>query len=301
MLTLVTGAGGFVGSYLSRELARQGTPVLALSHRDLDVARSAEVEKVIQENRPVQVFHLAAQSSASRSWTEPDLTYQVNVVGTHNLLEAIRRHSPATRILVTASSDVYGAAGQLAEPIEERALTRPLSPYAASKLGQEAVVAMFHEAFGLHTIITRAFMHIGPGQPASFATADWARQIALAEKGLSEPILAVGDVEVVREFMDVRDVVGAYTKLMGSAAPGSLYNVACGMAYPLKYALDILLDLAAVEIEVRVDPSRMRAADPSVLVGSPRKLQDLTGWMPEYSLQQTLADVLHHWRSSVPV
>lgn len=301
MLTLITGAGGFVGSYLSRELTRQGIPVLALSHRDLDVSRSADVEKSIQENRPARIFHLAAQSSASRSWTEPNLTYEVNIVGTHNVLEAVRRHSPRTRILVTATSDVYGASGQLVEPIEEGESTRPLSPYAASKLGQEAVVAMFHEAFGLQTILTRAFMHIGPGQPASFATADWARQIALAEKGLAEPVLWVGDVEVVREFIDVRDVVRAYAKLMSSAPPGSLYNVASGVAYPLKYALDILLDLAAVEIEVRLDRNRMRAADPRVLVGSPRKLQELTGWTPEYSLQQTLADVLHHWRSAVPV
>lgn len=299
MLTLVTGAGGFAGSHLCRELTRQGTRVVGLDRHDLDVTRSADVERIIQQNRPTEIFHLAAQSSASRSWTEPDLTYEVNVIGTHNLLEAVRRHSPTTRVLVTATSDVYGAAGSATPPIDEEERPRPVSPYAASKMGQEAVASMFHEAFALHTIVTRAFMHIGPGQPASFATADWARQIALAEKGLAEPVLRVGDIEVVREFMDVRDVVRAYVDLMRNAGPGSLYNVASGTAYPLKHVLDLLLKLAEVGMEVQADPTRMRAADPRLLVGDPRKLRDLTGWTPRYSLERSISDVLNHWRDAV--
>lgn len=299
MLTLVTGAGGFVGSYLVQELKRQGNRVVALSHRDLDVTHTAEVEKIIQEHRPIEIFHLAAQSSASRSWTEPALTYEVNVVGTHNLLEAVRRHASSARVLVTSTSDVYGATGAFESGIEEEELPRPMSPYAASKLGQEAVALMFHEAFSIHTIITRSFMHIGPGQPASFATADWARQIALAEQGLAEPLLHVGDIEVVREFTDVRDIVRAYIQLMRNARAACIYNVASGRGYPLKEALGMLRELSQVEMEVRTDPARIRAADPRSLVGDASRLKELTDWTPKYPLQQSIEDILDFWRREV--
>lgn len=299
MLAMITGAGGFVGSHLTLALRQLGRHVVPLDHQALDVTRRGEVERVFQENRPDEVYHLAAQSSASRSWTEPSLTYQVNVVGTHNVLEAVRRHSPSARVLISASSDVYGAAGQREAPSKESQIPRPLSPYAVSKLGQEAVALMFHEAFGIHTLITRAFMHIGPGQPSSFATADWARQVALAEAGLSDPIVRVGDIEVVREFIDVRDIVGAYINLLEAAEPGSLCNVASGKAYPLKDVLAVLLGLSRVELEVEVDSTRIRAADPRTLVGDPTRLRRLTDWTPRYSLEETLADILDYWRGVI--
>lgn len=299
MLTLVTGAGGFVGSYLCEELRRQKSRVIALSHRDLDVTQTADVEKAIQEHRPVEIFHLAAQSSASRSWTESSLTYDVNVGGTHNLLDAVRRHSPHARILITSTSDVYGAADGPPSGIVEEERPRPLSPYAASKLGQESVATMFQEAFRLQVVITRSFMHVGPRRPASFATADWARQIALAEQGFAAPILRVGDTEVVREFNDVRDIVRAYIKLMRADNAASFYNVASGNGYPLKRVVDMLQNLATIELDVRADPTRIRSADPRVLVGNPRKLRELTGWVPTYSLEESVTDILEYWRREV--
>lgn len=290
-----------MGSYLCEELERQGTRVVALTRADLDVTQKADVEKALQVHRPLEIFHLAAQSSASRSWTEPGLTYDINVTGTHNLLEAVRHHSPRARVLITSTSDVYGASKGPMSGISEEELPRPLSPYAASKLGQESVAAMFREAFGVKILVTRSFMHIGPRQPASFATADWARQIALAEQGFGEPVLRVGDTRVVREFNDVRDVALAYIELMRARTDDHLYNVGSGVGYPLKDALDMLRKLATVQMEVVEDPTRIRAADPLRLVGDSRKLRELIGWTPRYSLEESIAQILDYWRKEVSI
>ncbi|MGH2820397.1 MAG: GDP-mannose 4,6-dehydratase, partial [Actinomycetota bacterium] len=213
---LVTGAAGFVGSHLMASLQQDGTEVAgtALETRRglpvLDVRDRAAVDDVVQVTRPERVFHLAAQSSAARSWKDPALTYDVNVTGTHNLLDALRRYSPRCRVLLACTSDEYGIVAPERCPIEESAPLGPVSPYATSKVAQEWVGRMFFEAFGLEVVITRAFMHIGPGQPPSFATADWARQIARAEAGGKGAQVSVGDLGLARELGDVRDVVRAY-------------------------------------------------------------------------------------------
>jgi GDP-4-dehydro-6-deoxy-D-mannose reductase len=172
--------------------------------------------------------------------------------------------------------------------IKETDPIRPLSPYAASKLGQEAVARMFHEAFSIQTVVTRAFMHIGPGQPSSFATADWV-----------EPVLRVGDIDLVREFMDVRDVVAAYADLVSEAAPGSVVNIASGSGHSLREALEILLGSAQVAMEVQVDPTRIRAADPLALIGDPTKIREIIDWQPRYSVEQSLSEILDYWRRQV--
>jgi GDP-4-dehydro-6-deoxy-D-mannose reductase len=158
---------------------------------------------------------------------------------------------------------------------------------------------MFHESFGLHVVVTRGFMHTGPGQPPSFATADWARQIALAEAGKGERSVAVGNLEIRREFGDVRDVVRAYRSVLEHGAPGEAYNVSTGEPHALSEVLDILISLATVEVDVVVDPQKLRPVDFPVLYGDAGKLERLTGWKPEFRLEDTLRDVLDHWRAVV--
>lgn len=305
MRVLVTGASGFVGSYLVRALRSDGEDVVGTStdagddFLTVDVRDAASVEQVIADNPPDRVFHLAAQSSAALSWKEPALTYEVNVTGTHYLLEALRRHAPQGRVLLPCTSDQYGRVEPELCPVTEETPQRPVSPYAASKMAQEAVGRMYFEGYGLPVVITRAFMHIGPGQPPSFATGDWARQIALAEMGLADRSVKVGNLDLQREFGDVRDVLDAYRLVLEEGRPGEAYNVATGDARPLRDALEILLRLADVAIDVHVDTAKFRPADPPLLQGSAEKLHRATGWKPQHRLEDTLQEVLSFWRREV--
>lgn len=324
MRVLVTGAGGFVGARLASLLEQRGHDVVGTFHRAdttaggatprgapsgvgdstrvrlaADVTIPHVVDALVADVRPDRVWHLAAQSSAARSWSEPALTYEVNVTGTHHLLNALQQHAPDCRVLLAATSDEYGLADPDDCPLVETAPLRPVSPYAASKVAAEWVARTFVEAFGTHVVITRAFMHIGPGQPPSFATAGWARRIALAEAGAGQPVVHVGNLELEREFGDVRDVVQAYADVIEHGAPGEIYNVATGEARRLRDALDILIGLARTHIEVRVDPGKIRPADPPVLAGNAAKLERATGWKPENRLEDTLSDVMDYWRAEV--
>ncbi len=305
MRVLITGGAGFVGRHARAALLTRGDDVVATTLGDeegfvhLDIRDTAAVEKLVAEQRPERVWHLAAQSSAGLSWTEPGLTYEVNVTATHHLLDALARHVPGCRVLVAATSDEYGYVTPDECPIDETAPLRPVSPYAASKVAEEWVARMFWQSFGLPVLLTRAFMHIGPGQPSSFATADWARQIARAEAGLGQARVLTGDLSLKREFGDVRDVVDAYCAVLERGEPGDVYNVATGDARPLGEVLRILCDNATTGIEVLVDEARLRPADPPLLAGSAAKLERLTGWKPRRRLEDTLAEVLAYWRDSV--
>ena len=270
-------------------------------YRYMDVRYPERVDQVVADVRPDLVFHLAGQSSVSYSWMEPAVTYEVNALGTHYLLESINRHVPHARVHIAASSDEYGKVAHAECPIDETAPLRPVSPYAVSRVAAEWIGRMFHESFGLHVVVTRGFMHTGPGQPPSFATADWARQIALAESGKAEPVVMVGNLEIEREFGDVRDVVEAYSLVLEHGYPGEAYNVATGEPHRLQEVLDVLVSLAKIEIATEIDPVKLRPVDFPVLYGDAGKLERVTGWKPRYRLEDTLADVLDYWRAAVSV
>jgi GDP-4-dehydro-6-deoxy-D-mannose reductase len=223
----------------------------------------------------------------------------VNALGTHHLLEAINRHVPEARVHIAASSDEYGKVDPGQCPIDESAPLRPVSPYAVSRVTGEWIGRMFHESFGLHVVVTRGFMHTGPGQPPSFATADWARQIARAEAGKDEPVVRVGNLAIKREFGDVRDVVRAYRSVLEQGEAGEAYNVATGDPHELREVLELLIELSTIDIRVEVDESKLRPIDFPVLYGDSGKLERLTGWKPAYRLEDTLSDVLDYWRQQI--
>jgi GDP-4-dehydro-6-deoxy-D-mannose reductase len=305
MRVLVTGASGFVGGYLIESLRAKGHDVIGTSvdeqdgYIPVDMRDASGVEAAVVEAVPDRVFHLAAQSRAALSWKEPALTYEVNVSGTHYLLHALHEHSPNARVHLPCTSDQYGVVAPEDCPINEATPEKPVSPYAVSKSAQEGVGRTFHFAFGMFVVATRAFMHIGPGQPPTFATADWARQIALAEAGLGPAKLSVGNLDVAREFGDVRDVVSAYLGILESGTPGETYNVSTGDARTLRDALTILLDAATVAMQVEVDPTKIRPADPPLLQGNSDKLRAATGWEPEHKPEDTLVEVLDWWRREI--
>jgi GDP-4-dehydro-6-deoxy-D-mannose reductase len=310
----ITGATGFVGSYLCQKLGSldhviYGTcfperpedfgRTLADQITYLDIRDADGLSGLIEEFRPDWVFHLAAVSSVRRSWEERKETFEVNLTGTNNLFEAIRRHSPRSRILYVSSSDVYGVLTPVDRALSEVDSTEPVNPYAFTKIAGELLARFYGQVEGLDIVCARPFPHTGPGQSSDFVCPDWALQIAQIERGSREPILMVGNTDVMRDFLDVRDVVRAYVCLMEKGLKGEVYNICSGRAIALKEVLDKLTSFTSKMIEVRVDPHKMRKTDIPLLVGDNQKIRNATSWEPEIPIERTLLDLLNHSRSQL--
>ncbi len=305
---LVTGAGGFVGRHLVAALAARGARVhgaglgprpvgLALEGwRDADLAELALARDAVAEARADAVVHLAAQSSAARSFEAPGETFRANVSGTWSLLEAVRVESPAARVLVVSSSEVYGpiAPGTRAS---EATPFAPTSPYALSKAAAEEVAHAYGAAHGLDVVRARAFGHTGPGQDTRFVVPSFAKQLADIEAGRAEPVLRVGNLDVTRDLSDVRDIVEGYIVLLERGARGGVYNLCRGEGANLRDLVAELVRMARVQVSVEVDPTRLRPADMPWLVGDPSAIARDTGWAVRLPLAATLGDVLEEWRA----
>lgn len=295
MRVLVTGGAGFVGQHLVARLARAGWEVVA-TDRELDVADGAALAEALRRLAPAAVVHLAAQSSVALSWREPALTYRVNYLGALSLLEGARRHAPGARLLIVGSADVYGSSAPGAPPFREDSPLRPASPYAVSKAAADLLAACYQRR-GLDVVRVRAFNHTGPGQRADFALASFARQLVEMELGRREPVLRVGNLDSVRDYLDVEDVVEAYLRLLDRAAPAGPYNVASGRGEPLRGHLEALLARTRVRPRIEVDPARLRPRDGSV--GDPTRLRRATGWSPRVEPSQTLERLLASLRAEL--
>jgi GDP-4-dehydro-6-deoxy-D-mannose reductase len=310
---LITGISGFVGGHLATYLlhtsdveifgvVRQPETVLpglrsmvTSFYGDLlDVDFVSEVSAEVQ---PQQVYHLAGQASVSEAWANPWNTLCLNVQPQFNLLQALLKHQLAPKILSVTSSKVYGDVPSMEMPILETHLLMPDNPYGVSKAAQDLAAQQYFLSHNLPIIRARAFNHIGPRQSADFVTAAFARQVARAEAGLSEPVTKVGNLAAARDFTDVRDVVRAYALLMKKGSPGEAYNIGSGQAVPVQSLLDTLLDLATLEIDVQPDPARMRPVDHPISYGDISKIRQAIGWEPHISLEQSLADILDYWRA----
>lgn len=306
---LVTGVSGFVGPHLARALVASGAGVSGLgvepeppagvpleSWHMADLRDPAAVARAVGLARPSAVVHLAGQSSAARSFGDPAATFEANVTGTRNLLEAVRGGAPTARVLVVGSSEIYGPQPDGSRAGEETPFA-PVSPYAASKAEADRLAeASAQGEQGLDVIRVRAFSHTGPGQSAVFVVPGFAQQIAAIEAGRAEAVLRVGNLEVTRDISDVRDVVRGYLALLEHGARGAAYNVCRGDGVKLTEVVRQMVGLARVAIQVEVDPARLRPADIPWLVGDPSKIARETGWRAEVPLERTLADVLEEWR-----
>jgi GDP-4-dehydro-6-deoxy-D-mannose reductase len=262
----------------------------------LDAEQTAEM---VEQVTPGFVFHLAAQSNVQKAFKDPEGTFTSNVVGQLNLLNALRTASPQARILVACSSEQYGLVRPEDTPIDEDVPFRPNNPYAVSKIAQDALALQHFLSWGQQTIRIRAFNHIGPGQSENFVASAFARQVALIEAGLQEPVLSVGNLEAERDFTDVRDMVRAYLLAITRGEPGEVYNIGSGKGHTIQSLLDAFLSSSNVPVEVREDPTRMRPSDIPVLVCDASRFRERTGWVPEISFEQTLQDILDYWREIV--
>lgn len=314
MKILITGATGFVGHHLVKHLqnvAPEGeiwglvweedpSQLPAAVHRLTgDLTLPASLARSLEQVRPDVVLHLAGATSVASSWQQPDRSFQVNAIGTLNLLEALRSLQLDPTVVVATSAEIYGAVPREHQPIREDSPLNPISPYATSKAAQDLIAAQYHRGFQLRTIRLRLFPHTGPGRPPQFAASAFARQIARIERGLDPPVMAVGNLDPVRDFTDVRDVARAYWKAAVHGQAGAAYNVGSGRGVSIREVLDHLISCSDAEIETQVDPERLRPADIGCLVADTSRFVAATGWQPEIRLEQTLTDLLEWWRSKV--
>jgi GDP-4-dehydro-6-deoxy-D-mannose reductase len=312
---LITGANGFVGTHLIREaLSRYGDRVniRALSlgksdsnvcdgrvdYQNLDITDARALEQAVQEFCPTHSIHLAAISHVPTAANDPQKVWQVNTIGTLNLLEAMRKFVPNATLLNISSSEVYGATFQSGKPVAESALLQPRNAYASSKAAAEIMVMQYKKDIK-KIICARPFNHIGPGQSVDFVVSAFASQIAAIEKGARPPVLHVGNLEAVRDFCDVRDVACAYLELLDRAEvieSGSAINICSGNPRSIRSVLDNLIELSSIKFEVMRDEGRMRPSDTPYAIGCGKKMTDMLGWSPKYPWNETLRDVLDFWR-----
>jgi len=315
MKILISGITGFAGSHLA-DFLLESVPeaeiiglyrwrsrrenILQLEGRvtlaECDIRDATATREVIEEQRPDFIFHLAAQSFVPTSWKAPQESLSTNILGQLNIFEAVRKADLDCRIQVAGSSEEYGMVRPEEIPINEDQPLRPLSPYAVSKVAQDALAYQYFMSFGLKTIRTRGFNHTGPRRPSVFVCSDFARQVVEIEKGLRPPVIRVGNLEARRDFTDVRDTVQGYWLALSKGEPGQVYNVATGTSWAISEVLDKLVELAGVEIRIEEDPARLRPSDVPRLEGDATRLRKATGWRPTIPFEKTLADLLDYWR-----
>jgi GDP-4-dehydro-6-deoxy-D-mannose reductase len=290
---LVTGARGFVGTWLTAHLVESGDEVVAIDH-EVEITDGDAVRAAVSAAAPDVVYHLAALASVGRSWTDPNEVLRVNATGTLYVLEAARACPHPPRVLMTSSAEVYGAVPQQLLPVTEDAPLAPVTPYAASKVAAEYLGVQAHLAYGLPVIRMRPFNHVGPGQSSAFVVSALAQRIVEARRTGADSIV-VGNLAARRDLTDVRDVVRAYRLLAERGVAGEVYNVCSGRDIAIADVALQLLSLAGVDLEFEVDPDLNRPVDVPVVRGDFTKLHEATGWEPRLSLDQTLLDVLEQW------
>lgn len=309
-LALVTGAAGFAGRHLIRELEREhGWSVIGLSrHAEqlsdrtrsiaCDLLDKALVRRVLERHRPDAIYHLAAQSYVPKAVADPGPTLTNNIIGHVNLLEGCLAAGLRPRILVVSSSEIYGPpeAGDL--PVREDHALKPVNPYAVSKATQDLLGYQYFVSAELDIVRARPFNHCGPGQSDRFVVSGFARQIAEAERGRVEPTILVGNLDVQRDFLDVRDVVRAYRMLVNDGVGGVAYNIASGVPRRIGSLLEQLVALARIDLDVRADRARARASDLPLVYGDAGRLRETTGWEPEIAIEASLEDTLNYWRNA---
>jgi GDP-4-dehydro-6-deoxy-D-mannose reductase len=260
-----------------------------------DILDRRFLENVWTDWQPDLVYHLAAQAYNGASWDAEQTTFALNVTGSHNVFETCRRITPACRVIPACSSAEYGIVPDEMIPIKEDITPlRPITPYGVSKATMEMMARQFHLNFGLDVVLPRLFIHVGPDHPPATALQAFAMQLAKIKLGKQEPIMRVGNLSTSRDFVDVRDGARALVLLGADGVSGEVYNICTGDEWSIQQALDMLIEISGMEVDVQTDPALFRPSDEKVLLGDNSKLKAL-GWKPEIPFRTTLADVFSNW------
>lgn len=326
MNILITGISGFAGSFLAEYILKAQSSIRRLADKaprlygtvfsahesvnlqDIqdqlhlfsgDLSDRGFVKKVLDESCPDLIFHLAAMAFVGESLKNPQKVISNNIQIQLNLLEEIRARDIKPKILIVGSADEYGLVKPEDNPIGESQALLPVSPYGLSKLAQDMMGYVYYKSYGLPIVRVRPFNHIGPRQSPQFVVPAFAKQIAEAEANLTEPVVGVGNLSAKRDFTDVRDMVKAYWLALQKGDLGEVYNLGSGKAYEIGWVLKTLISMSKKEIKIKIDPSRLRAADLPVTMCNQQKFAAQTSWKPTFSIEETLLEILNYWRSEV--
>lgn len=305
MRVVVTGADGFVGPHLIAHLTDCGDDVLALTGPgslstlgpSVDVLDHGALRRAIGPFAPDALVNLAGMSSVSKSSADPMASFRVNLLGVVSVCVALRDVAPRARLLCIGSGEMYGPVPEGRKAVESDPLV-PTTPYAAAKVGAEIAAIAFHRSNGLDVVAVRPFNHLGGGQRLDFSVPSFAHQLEAIRADRAAAVLAVGNLETVRDFLHVRDVVSAYRFLIEHGASGEAYNVCSGEPRTIRNIVEELIGLSGVDARVQVDPARVRRVDIPRLVGNPLRLGAL-GWRPRFALREALVEVLAEARAQV--
>jgi GDP-4-dehydro-6-deoxy-D-mannose reductase len=297
---LVTGRHGFVGSTVARIVQTDAAFAnwsVVETPEALDLRDATATSEMVAGAAPDAVLHLAAQSFVPDALRDPAATLRVNLFGTLNLLQALKRCGFRGRMIYAGTGDVYGVVPEDALPVAETRLPAPRNPYAVSKLAAEALCYQWTVTDRMDVVLARPFNHIGWGQSERFVVSDFARQVVEIRRGRRKPVVAVGDIDVTRDFTDVRDGVHAYIALLASGSIGEIYNVCSGRETSIRAVLERLATLAGVEITIEQDPVRFRKSEQRRMCGDPAKIKRATGWEATTPLDDSLHEMLRYWES----
>jgi GDP-4-dehydro-6-deoxy-D-mannose reductase len=309
---LITGCSGFLGSHLTTVLEKEAdvslsgitevkdftSPKLAVYH--VDIRERQRVFEVIASLQPHLVFHLAAVANVGFSWSHQSLTYEINFIGSSNVIEALSEYSPRSRILLMSSAELYGnCSGNACKESDPISVTSPKNPYSLSKYAMEMVGNLYRQAKNMDIVTVRSFNFTGPGQSSQFVASDFSRQIAEIETGKRDAVMKVGNLSAVRDLSDVRDIARYLAVIARKGETGGIYNLCSGKTYSIKDILDILLSYSTKSIQVDIDENKLRPVDLPKLWGDTSLLRKKFNLKPDFEIRQTLLDLLNDWRERV--
>lgn len=311
---LITGYTGFVGEHFLTYLDSLNEPISVLGidrnvvkfdatqfrnleciFKKADLLQIYEWEPFIELFQPDYIVHLASFSSVAFSWVNPIQSFSNNTIVFLNLLETVRKVNPQCRILSVGSSEEYGACALDQLPLTEETQLNPVSPYAVARVSQELLSKVYVNGFGCDLVMTRSFNHIGPGQRDTFVISSFARKLLAIQNGSADAVMLTGDTSIVRDFVDVRDVVRAYDQLLRQGRCGHIYNICSGTGVSLKSVIDQMASILGISVSHKIDPSLVRPNDNKAIIRSLKKMNDEIGWTPRIPLDASLRDILNYW------
>ena len=308
---LITGAAGFVSGYfidhllekepdaeilavdLAEKLPEHFKPV---AYRKTDLLDGKAVHAVIEAFKPDYILHLAAVSSVSQSWKDPRFCFVTNTGIFLNLAESVKVVNPECVILSVGSSEEYGPYPQEAMPLKEEYALHPVNPYSVAKNAQEQLAELYVQGFGMKIILTRSFNHFGPYQKDLFVIPSFVKQLVECKVNNRPAILHTGNIDVIRDFLDVRDVVDAYYRLLHKGESGQVYNICSGKGTSLRDLIKLLGELLELDVKIEIDPARVRPTENPLVIGDNSRITAAVGWAPRYDLKETLGDMIAYYK-----